>query len=242
MNFQLIPAIDLHEGAVVRLRQGDYARETRYAVAPLELARSYRDAGAHWLHVVDLGGARAGGFTQLPLLEALARCGLSVQAGGGVRAATDVQRLFDAGAARVVIGSIAVRDPQTVRRWLRDFGAERLVLALDARQDQGVWQLPSAGWTRAEAVTLDERVGVYAAAGARHVLCTDIARDGMLDGLNIDLYRYLAERAPQVGVQASGGVCGLDDIRAARTAGAAAVILGRALLDGRFNLSEALAC
>lgn len=242
MNFQVMPAIDLREGAVVRLRQGDYARETRYAAAPLELAQSYRDAGARWLHVVDLDGARAGGFTQLLLVESLTRCGLSVQAGGGVRVAVDVQRLLDAGAARVVVGSIAVRDPQTVMQWLEDFGAERLVLALDARHEGGAWRLPSAGWTQTESATLDARMDVYAASGARHVLCTDIARDGMLGGLNIDLYRHLAKRAPGMAVQASGGVRGLDDIRTARAAGAASVILGRALLEGRFNIDEALTC
>ncbi len=242
MNFQLIPAIDLREGAVVRLRQGDYARETRYAAAPLELAQSYRDAGARWLHVVDLDGARGGGFTQLALIERLARCGLSVQAGGGVRAAADVRRLLDAGAARVVVGSIAVRDPQLVMQWLDGFGAERLVLALDARREAGVWRLPTAGWTQTEQATLDARVSAYAATGACHLLCTDIARDGMLGGLNIDLYRHLATLASGMAVQASGGVRDLDDIRAARAAGAAGVILGRALLEGRFSLGEALAC
>jgi phosphoribosylformimino-5-aminoimidazole carboxamide ribotide isomerase len=242
MNFEVMPAIDLREGAVVRLRQGDYARETRYATAPLELAQSYCDAGARWLHVVDLDGARDGGFTQLALMEQLARCGLSVQAGGGVRAAVDVQRLLDAGAARVVVGSIAVRNPRTVMRWLQDFGAELLVLALDARHEGGVWRLPSAGWTQTESVTLDARMEAYAANGAQHVLCTDIARDGMLGGLNIDLYRHLDALAPGMAVQASGGVRDLDDIRAARAAGAAGVILGRALLEGCFSLGEALAC
>ena len=242
MNFQLIPAIDLREGAVVRLRQGDYARETRYAAAPLELAQSYRDAGARWLHVVDLDGARGGGFTQLALTERLARCGLSVQAGGGVRAAADVRRLLNAGAARVVVGSIAVRDPQLVMQWLDRFSAERLVLALDTRHEAGVWRLPTAGWTQTEQATLDARVSAYAASDARHMLCTDIARDGMLGGLNIDLYRHLDALAPGMAVQASGGVRDLDDIRAARAAGAAGVILGRALLEGRFTLVEALAC
>ncbi len=242
MNFAIIPAIDLREGHVVRLRQGDYDRQTRYDVDPLTLAARYRDAGASWLHVVDLDGARAGGFTQLPLIGQLAHCGLQVQAGGGVRDVADVQRLLDAGAARVVIGSTAVRAPETVCGWLRDLGVERLVIALDARQRDGVWQLPTAGWTQAGEATLDERVQAYAAAGARHLLCTDIERDGMLGGLNIELYRHLGMLAPTLAVQASGGVRDPDDIRAARAAGAAAVILGRALLEGRFTLAEALAC
>lgn len=242
MNFEIIPAIDLREGRVVRLQQGDYDRETRYAADPVALATGYRDAGARWLHVVDLDGARDGHFTQLPLIGQLARCGLQVQAGGGVRDAGDVQRLLDAGAARVVIGSIAVRAPETVCGWLRDFGAERLVIALDARQRDGVWQLPTAGWTQAGEATLDERVRAYATAGARHLLCTDIDRDGMLGGLNIELYRHLGTLAPTLAVQASGGVRDLDDLCTARAVGAAGVILGRALLEGRFTLVEALAC
>lgn len=242
MNFEIIPAIDLRTGRVVRLQQGDYDRETRYAADPVALATGYRDAGARWLHVVDLDGARAGHFTQLPLIGQLAHLGLQVQAGGGVRDAGDVQRLIDAGATRVVIGSIAVRAPETVCGWLRDFGDERLVIALDARRCDGVWQLPTAGWTRAGEATLDERVRAYAAVGARHLLCTDIDRDGMLGGLNIALYRHLGTLAPSLAVQASGGVRDLDDLRAARAAGAAGVILGRALLEGRFTLAEALAC
>ena len=242
MNFTIVPAIDLREGRVVRLRQGDYDRETRYAADPVALAASYRDAGAQWLHVVDLDGARAGRFTQLALIGQLARCGLQVQAGGGVRDVADVRRLLDAGATRVVIGSIAVCDPQTVIGWLRDFGAGRLVIALDARQRDGAWRLPTAGWTQAGAATLDERVQAYAAAGARHLLCTDIDRDGMLGGLNIALYRHLGTLAPTLAVQASGGVRDLDDLRAACAAGAAGAILGRALLEGRFTLAEALAC
>ncbi len=242
MNFAIIPAIDLREGRVVRLQQGDYDRETRYAADPAVLAAGYRDAGARWLHVVDLDGARAGHFTQLPLIGQLARSGLQVQAGGGVRDAADVQRLLDAGAARVVVGSIAVRAPPTVCGWLRDFGAGRLVIALDARQIDGAWRLPTAGWTQTGEATLDERVHAYAAAGAQHLLCTDIERDGMLGGLNIALYQHLDALAPSLAVQASGGVRSLQDIRAARDAGARGVILGRALLEGRFTLTEALAC
>lgn len=241
MSFEVIPAIDLREGAVVRLRQGDYAQETRYTGAPQALAESYRDAGAGWLHVVDLDGARAGRFTQLALIGRLAEC-LRVQAGGGVRGEDDVHRLLDAGAERVVVGSIAVREPERVARWLDDFGSERIVLALDTREADGVWRLPTAGWTEDGAATLDERVSFYAVAGARHLLCTDIARDGMLAGLNTQIYAHLHRLAPGLAVQASGGVSSLQDIRAARAAGAGGVILGRALLEGRFTLAEALSC
>ena len=242
MTFDILPALDLRDGVVVRLRQGDYARQTVYADNPRALARRYREAGAAWLHVVDLDGARDGGFTQLGLVGDLARSGLKVQAGGGVRTREDVQRLLEAGATRVVVGSLAIREPAMVAEWLDAFGSRCLVLALDARPIGDDWRLASAGWTRDEGTRLEDCVAFYAAHGARHVLCTDIARDGMLSGLNTDLYARLAALAPTLAVQASGGVRGLEDVRGARRAGAAGVVLGRALLDGRFTLAEALSC
>lgn len=242
MNFDVIPAIDLRGGQVVRLKQGDYAQQTTYAADPRELAGRYADAGARWLHLVDLDGARSGRLDNLAVIAAIATDGMAIQAGGGVRKEADLQRLFDAGVQRVVVGSVAVRDPARVAAWLAKYGAERLTLALDTRHAEGRWVLPSAGWTEVEARTLDELAPWYAARGARHLLCTDIDRDGMLTGFNLDLYRHLADSVPSLAVQASGGVRSLEDIRAARKAGARGVILGRALLEGRFTVEEALAC
>lgn len=242
MNVEVIPAIDLRGGQVVRLRQGDYAQETQYDATPVELATRYAQAGARWLHVVDLDGARAGNLANLCVIEALVKAGMYVQAGGGVRVEEDVRRLFGAGVARVVVGSVAIRDPELVATWLDVYGAERFTIALDTRRRDNVWTLPSAGWTEDEAQTLDELAPWYATRGAQHMLCTDIERDGMLAGFNLDLYGHLATLVPQLAVQASGGVRSLDDIRAARDAGARGVILGRALLEGRFKLEDALAC
>ncbi|WP_243040922.1 HisA/HisF-related TIM barrel protein [Dyella sedimenti] len=242
MSFVVIPAIDLREGRVVRLKQGDYAQQTTYDVDAREQARRYAGAGAAWLHLVDLDGARGGSLANLAVIESIARDGMHVQAGGGVRAEADVQRLFDAGVARVVLGSLAIREPGRVAGWLETHGAERFTLALDTLRRDGAWTLPSAGWTEAESRTLDELAPWYAARGARHLLCTDIDRDGMLAGFNLELYRHLAATVPAMAVQASGGVRSLEDIRAAREAGARGVILGRALLEGRFALAEALAC
>jgi phosphoribosylformimino-5-aminoimidazole carboxamide ribotide isomerase len=241
MSFEIIPAIDLRGGKVVRLAQGDYARQTVYADDPLAVAASYADGGAHWLHLVDLDGAQAGALTNLPVLAAIARSGLRVQAGGGVRDLDDVQRLFDAGVERVVLGSVAIREPQRVADWLERYGGERFTIALDTRWAEDRWVLPSAGWTRVETRTLDELAPWYAAHGARHLLCTDIDRDGMLAGPNLELYRHLADIAPTLAVQASGGVRSVEDICAAAAVGAQGVVLGRALLEGRFTLAEALA-
>lgn len=242
MSILPIPAIDVREGRVVRLAQGDYARETRYPADPVALALAYADAGASVLHLVDLDAARAGGYTLLPLLQALAADGrLAVQTGGGVRSEDDVQRILDAGAARVVVGSLAVREPARVAQWLARFGAERIVLALDARQDAGGgWRLPVHGWTEAADASLDTLLALYADAGARHLLCTDIDRDGMLSGPNLALYREIASRWPKLALQASGGVRDAADVRAAAVAGCAGIVLGRALLEGRFTLADAL--
>ncbi|HET7269370.1 MAG TPA: 1-(5-phosphoribosyl)-5-[(5-phosphoribosylamino)methylideneamino] imidazole-4-carboxamide isomerase [Oleiagrimonas sp.] len=242
MSFTVLPAIDLREGCVVRLYQGDYARQTDYDVTPLALARRYAEAGARWLHVVDLDGARSGNTSNLGVITALTDTGLYLQAGGGVRGEDDLARLFDAGVKRVVIGSLSVRAPDLVCRWLHDYGPERLTIALDTRWRDGGWRLPSAGWERDEEATLDDLAPRYAEAGARHLLCTDIDRDGTLSGSNFDLLAHIKTIAPALDVQVSGGVRALDDIRTAREAGGAGIVLGRALLEGRFTLEEALAC
>ncbi|MHB1271207.1 MAG: 1-(5-phosphoribosyl)-5-[(5-phosphoribosylamino)methylideneamino]imidazole-4-carboxamide isomerase [Rhodanobacter sp.] len=242
MNFDIIPAIDLREGRVVRLRQGDYAQQTTYPTDPRELARRYMRAGARWLHLVDLDGARSGSLDNLAVIKAIAADGMQVQSGGGVRDEEDLRRLFDVGVQRVVLGSVAIRDPELVARWLATYGSEQITIALDTRRIDDRWALSSAGWTELEKRTLDDLAPWYAAHGARHLLCTDIERDGMLDGFNLTLYRHLADIVPRLAVQASGGVRSLVDIRAARDAGAHGVILGRALLEGRFTLEEALAC
>lgn len=242
MTFTAIPAIDLRGGRVVRLKQGDYAQETRYDYTPAELAARYLQAGARWLHMVDLDGARSGDLENLAAIETIAASGLQIQAGGGVRSEADVRRLFDAGVARVVVGSVAMREPELVGQWVLAFGADRLTIALDTRWHEGRWSLPSAGWTAMEAGQLDDLAPWYEGHGARHLLCTDIDRDGMLSGFNLELYRHLHALAPTLAIQASGGVRSIADIVAAREAGAEAVILGRALLEGRFTLEEALAC
>ncbi len=242
--FTPYPAIDVRDGKVVRLAQGDYARETRYADDPLAAIQAYAEQGAAWLHLVDLDAAREGGYTLGPLLRGIrSSTNLKVQTGGGVRGCDDVARILDAGADRVVIGSLSVKQPEAVLQWISDFGPEHITVALDARQDNaGVWQLPVHGWTETAGVTLDDLAARFAAGGLRHLLSTDIARDGMLSGPNLDLYRHIRSIAPSLQVQASGGVRELADIAAARNEGCAGIVLGRALLEGRFSVAETLAC
>jgi phosphoribosylformimino-5-aminoimidazole carboxamide ribotide isomerase len=244
MDFTVIPALDVRAGRVVRLRQGDYAQQTTYDPSPLAAAQRFAQAGARWLHLVDLDAAREGGYTLDALLADIrATTPLSVQTGGGVRSTGDIERLLRLGATRVVVGTAAVREPDVAIAWLRTYGPERLTLALDVREDApGMWCLPVAGWTATSTGTVDDLLQRFADAGLRHVLCTDIRRDGMLAGFNLPLYASLAVRWPQLRFQASGGVRDTGDIAAARAAGASAAILGRAVLDGRLALAEALAC
>ena len=238
----VIPAIDLRNGNVVRLAQGDYSRETRYLVDPAELAKRYLDCGARWLHVVDLDGARAGGLQNVRIIEELSQSGLRIQAGGGVRERADVDQLFQSGVARVVVGSVAIQSPEKVEMWISDYGADKICVALDTRSIGDVWTLPSTGWTKSEAARLDRLAPRYAASGAKHLLCTDIDCDGMMAGPNFDLYRLLRNIAPDMNIQASGGVRNESDIARLGDIGVASVILGRSLLEGQVDLAEILAC
>ncbi len=243
-TFTAYPAIDVREGRVVRLQQGDYARETRYPDDPLAVAMRYADAGARWLHLVDLDAARAGGYTLAPLLRSIADDGrLQVQTGGGVRDESAVAAMLEQGASRVVIGSLAVREPARVEAWLQRYGAARITIALDTRQDEaGVWQLPIHGWTESAELDLDACLRRYREAGAQHLLCTDIARDGMMRGPNLELYRMIVARDEGFQLQASGGVRDVADIVAARDAGCSGAVLGRSLLEGGMTIEDALAC
>ena len=241
--FIAMPAIDVRAGAVVRLRQGDYARETRYAPDPFDLAMAYADQGARWLHLVDLDAAREGGNALQGLLARIAADGrLSVQVGGGVRSDDDVRRRLESGAARVVIGSLAVERPADVAAWMAREGAERIVPAFDVRHDGRDWRAATRGWTQDSPATLNALFEAYRDAGLRHVLCTDIARDGMLAGPNFALYESLRALAPNVALQASGGIRDRTDLERLAGIGCAGAVLGRSLLEGTLSLADALSC
>ena len=244
MGLTIYPAIDVRGGRVVRLTQGDYAREIAYDTDPFAMAMRYAEAGARWLHLVDLDAARDGGYSLLALLERIAQDGrLRVQTGGGVRAVQQVQALLDAGAERVVMGSLAVSQRQAVAGWLERFGSERLTVALDVRRDEdGRWRPATLGWTETGQAALEELVRFYAEAGLVHLLCTDISRDGTLAGPNFELYALLRRLAPGLQLQASGGARELADVARARDAGCGGIVLGKALLEGRIRLQDALTC
>ena len=237
----LIPAIDLRGGQCVRLLQGRFDAETVYASDPLEVLERYLAFGARRIHVVDLDGARDGSQgNRAAIGRIVGRAGReAVQVGGGIRTRQVAEELFDLGVARVVVGSVAVTQPDEVASWLREFGPERVVLAFDVRLDDGgTPRLATHGWERQTQTSLWDAVERYLPAGLRHVLCTDVARDGALSGPNVELYRQCTRRFPNVAWQASGGVSEAADLDALATTGADSVISGRALLEGRLNAEE----
>ena len=238
------PAIDLIDGCVVRLHQGNYGARRDYDEDPLVRLQRYQASGAQLLHIVDLTGAKDPKARQIPLLrELLGSLSIPVQTGGGIRSADDVRSLLDAGAARVVVGSAAVKRTDEVAGWMKTFGADKLVLALDVRINKaGNAEVAVSGWQENSGVLMDDLIRAFEPSGLRYVLTTDISKDGTLAGPNTALYAKLAQTFPNIDFQASGGIGSLDDIRAVSHTGAAGVIVGRALLEGKFTLEEAIEC
>ncbi|HEY1892477.1 MAG TPA: 1-(5-phosphoribosyl)-5-[(5-phosphoribosylamino)methylideneamino]imidazole-4-carboxamide isomerase [Steroidobacteraceae bacterium] len=236
----LIPAIDLRDGRCVRLYQGDFDAETRYAYSPRQLLDKHRALGVSWVHVVDLDGARDGVLAnRAVILDLAAQPGLKLQVGGGIRSIEIVRDLLTGGVERIVIGSAAVERPDEVSDWMSRFGADRICLALDVRHDRnGEPQVRTRGWKAGAAISLWEALQRYPATAVRNVLCTDIERDGALTGPNLELYREAVERFPHIAWQASGGVRDADDLHALARIGAAAAVSGKALLEERIRPEE----
>ena len=230
---RLIPAIDLKAGRCVRLLQGDFANETRYDADPGSLLAKYRAWGADWLHVVDLDGAKDGSLGNRTLIaELAAQRAVKLQVGGGLRDIAAVTQMLELGAARVVIGSAAVTRAGDVRHWLDQVGPEHMTVALDVRLDDGgVPRVATHGWQRQSDLSLWGALDDFAGSQLTHVLCTDVGRDGVLSGPNLELYREAARRHPHIQWQASGGIRDARDLHALSAAGAAAAISGKALLE-----------
>lgn len=235
------PAIDLRGGVCVRLMHGRFDAVTRYDDDPAARLAAFTAAGADWAHIVDLDGAEVGCAMQHGLIgELAAAINVSIQSGGGVRSTDDVQRLLDAGVSRVVVGSLAVSDPDKVAGWLERFGPDRLTLAIDVRADGDRYVPALKGWTEAAFVDLWAALDRYPSGSAKHLLVTDVGRDGALTGPNLDLLAEIHQRRPDLWLQASGGVADLSDLTAARSAGASGAIVGRALYEDCFTLEQAL--
>jgi phosphoribosylformimino-5-aminoimidazole carboxamide ribotide isomerase len=236
----LIPAIDLRGGRCVRLLQGRFDAETVYSGDPMEILRRYQALGARRIHVVDLDGARDGSQGNRTAIASLATApGVSLQVGGGVRSRAVADELLALGVERVVVGSVAVTQPLEVASWLNDLGPDKVVLAFDVRiDDGGTPRLATHGWETQTEASLWDAVESYLRHGLRHVLCTDVARDGVLSGPNVALYAAAVRRYPAIAWQASGGVSAAADLHELAATNVAAVVSGRALLEGRLQAEE----
>jgi phosphoribosylformimino-5-aminoimidazole carboxamide ribotide isomerase len=237
---KIIPAIDLKDGKCVRLFKGDFEKTTEYSANPAETGRRFSALAVEDLHIVDLDGARTGAQQNYSIVtEIIAQSGLAVQLGGGIRERDDVARWLDAGVTRCVVGSVAIKQPETARQWLQEFGADAIVLALDIKLNEAaVPILTTQGWTEDSDISLWDCIGNYREVGVQHVLCTDVARDGAMTGPNLTLYGDILERYPELQLQASGGVRNIDDLQKLRDLGIPAAITGRALLDGEISATE----
>lgn len=236
---QLIPAIDIREGKCVRLFQGNFQKETVYEIGPLDLAQRYAAAGAKWLHVVDLDGAQVGKPVNLELIAPIARAvGVLVQIGGGIRSFANLKKALDT-VDRVVIGSLAIVQPDEVMSWFDMFGADRLALALDVRMDEaGIPLVTTHGWTKPSEAILWRVLEQYESVGLKHVLCTDVDRDGTMIGPNIKLYESCRQRWPKIEFQASGGIRNSSDLAALASLEISAAISGKALLEEKILIEE----
>ena len=232
MNMEVIPAIDLMDGRCVRLRQGDYDQATFYETEPVVLAQQAEQYGVKRLHLVDLDGARESKPVNLAVLRQITQAtGLAVEFGGGLRDEAQVQAIFDAGVQYAVVGSMAVTDPNTVETWMQKFGPERFILAADVRYGR----LKISGWSEEAKTSLGGLMKWYQKQGGSQVLCTDISRDGMMQGPNLSLYRAQMKLYPGLKVIASGGVASLSDLRDLKGEGIYAAVVGKALLEGRIS-------
>ena len=234
-HMHIIPAIDLIGGKCVRLTQGDYGQVKEYNSDPLAVAKQYEEAGLTRLHLVDLDGARQKKIINLPVLEQIAgETSLHVDFGGGVQSDEDLQAAFRAGAKQITGGSIAVRDPETFERWLKEYGPERIILGADVRGRE----IAISGWQEGGGVQLMPFLRRYTDLGVRYVVCTDVSKDGLLQGPSVQLYKEILAEFPDLRLIASGGVASMDDLHQLRDLGCWACIVGKAIYEGRVSVEE----
>lgn len=232
---EAVPAIDIIAGRAVRLKEGRFDSTTDYGLDPLDVARRYRDAGLKRVHVVDLDGAKAGHIVHGDLVERIAaESGLAVDFGGGLRTIEAIEQAFALGIAQVNLGSAAIRDPDLIGRTIDRFGADRVILAADVRDSK----IATHGWQSQTDIGIADLIARLLPAGLHWVMCTDIAKDGMLAGPAVELYRKLTAEFPQIGLIASGGVSSIADVAALDGLGLPRVVIGKALFEGHVSLEE----
>jgi phosphoribosylformimino-5-aminoimidazole carboxamide ribotide isomerase len=231
---QIIPAIDIIDGRCVRLTEGDFDRKTVYDADPADMAKRFADAGLSRLHLVDLDGAKAGRVRNWAVLESVvAAADLEVDFGGGVKTEDEVRRIIEAG-AYVTVGSIAVKNEPVLLEWFGRFGADRFLLGADVRKER----ISIGGWLEDTSIDIFDFLEQFTGYGVRQVFCTDVSKDGRMEGPSIDLYRRILDRFPQLGLIASGGVSCMEDLEALRALGCSGAILGKAIYEEHISLPE----
>jgi phosphoribosylformimino-5-aminoimidazole carboxamide ribotide isomerase len=232
---QIIPAIDIIDGKCVRLTHGDYGQKTIYNENPLEVAKQFEDAGLMRLHLVDLDGAKAAAVKNWKVLEAIAgRTALVIDFGGGIKSEKDVQIVLDSGAALATVGSMAVKEEEVFTAWLQKFGAEKFLLGADVREEK----LTITGWTEKTDIWIYDFIQKYMEKGLTQLFCTDVSKDGALEGPSTALYKNIVQKFPALHFIASGGVSSIDDIYALQDINCAGVIIGKAIYEGRISLQD----
>lgn len=232
---EIIPAIDIIDGKCVRLTHGDYNQKKIYNEHPLEVAKEFEDAGINRLHLVDLDGAKAGAVKNWKVLETIAgKTSLVIDFGGGIKSETDVQIVFDSGAAFATIGSIAVKDEKTFTDWLTKFGPGKFLLGADVKKEK----ITVSGWTEETEIWIYDFIEKYIQKGMKQVFCTDVSKDGALEGPSTELYKNIVQKFPELHFIASGGVSSIDDVHQLKEMGCKGVIIGKAIYEGRIQLSE----
>lgn len=232
---RIIPAIDIIEGKCVRLSKGDYSTSKIYNEDPLEVARQFQDHGIEYLHLVDLDGARVGHIVNYRILEEIAgRTSLKIDFGGGLRSDADLKTAFESGASQITGGSIAVKDPETFERWIAQYGGQKIILGADVHERK----VAVSGWTEESEKELLPFVKDYLKKGIEYVVCTDISKDGMLEGPSLDLYREMLAELQGLKLIASGGITGMDDLYQLSEMGCEGAIIGKAIYEGRISLKH----
>lgn len=235
MTIELIPAIDIIDGKCVRLTKGDYASKTVYNEDPVAQAKAFEQLGFKRLHVVDLDGAKSKHIVNDGVLRSItSSTSLTVDFGGGIKTDEDIEKAFDAGAAMVTAGSIAVTQPELFISWLHRYGVERMILGADVRNGK----VSINGWKEDSEEDLLPFLHKYVEAGVKHVLCTEISRDGTLEGPALSLYQNIMARYPTLHLIASGGVSGHHDILDLEEAGIPAVVFGKAWYEGKIDINK----
>lgn len=232
---QIIPAIDIINGKCVRLTKGDYAQKIIYHNYPLDAARSFEDEGLQRLHIVDLDGAKAGSIQNLKVLESIAaNTKLVIDFGGGIKNINDVSSVFNAGASMVTLGSVAVKHPEIIEEWLIEFGADKILIGADVLDEK----IKISGWVEDTGISVFDFIAKMLALGALHIFCTDISKDGVMQGPSVELYKNIMEQFPSLKFIASGGVSTIDDVIELQNIGCSGVIIGKAIYEGKITLKE----